>query len=332
MSIDWQPLCDIIKANDSFLLTSHCRADCDAVGSELALAQILRALGKTVVISNGDPVPEHIRFIDPKSEVRVLGQSGQEGEVGPKELWKIDVLIVVDTSAWVQLGPMAEVVKAFPGERVIVDHHVSQDDLGAVEFKEETAEATGRLILELGEALGVEITPEIAMPLFAAIATDTGWFRFSSVEEKTFLALARLVAAGANPPGIFSSLYEQHSLARLYLQGRILDHVVSDAEGRLLSTHVTKKDFQETGARTTDTEDAINKLHTVAGSEVAVLFVELEPEVTKVSLRSRTDFNVQAIAAQFGGGGHKAASGVTFKGTLEEAQVAVLGAVQAALG
>ena len=327
MSIDWQPLCDIIQANDSFLLTSHCRADCDAVGSELALAQILRALGKTVVISNGDPVPDHIRFIDPKSEVRVLGLS-----VEPKELWKIDVLIVVDTSAWVQLGPMAEVVKAFPGERVIVDHHVSQDDLGAIEFKEETAEATGRLILELGEALGVEITPEIAMPLFAAIATDTGWFRFSSVEEKTFLALARLVAAGANPPGIFSSLYEQHSLARLYLQGRILDHVVSDAEGRLLSTHVTKKDFQETGAKTTDTEDAINKLHTVAGSEVAVLFVELEPELTKVSLRSCTDFNVQAIAAQFGGGGHKAASGVTFKGTLEEAQVAVLGAVQAALG
>ncbi len=327
MSIDWQPLCDIIKANDSFLLTSHCRADCDAVGSELALAQILRALGKTVVISNGDPVPEHIRFIDPKNEVRVLGLS-----VEPKELWKIDVLIVVDTSAWVQLGPMAEVVKAFPGERVIVDHHVSQDDLGAVEFKEETAEATGRLILELGEALGVEITPEIAMPLFAAIATDTGWFRFSSVEEKTFLALARLVAAGANPPGIFSALYEQHSLARLYLRGRILDHVVSDAEGRLLSTHVTKKDFQETGAKTTDTEDGINKLHTVSGSEVAVLFVELEPELTKVSLRSRTDFNVQAIAAQFGGGGHKAASGVTFKGTLEEAQVAVLGAVQAALG
>ena len=327
MSIDWQPLCDIIKANDSFLLTSHCRADCDAVGSELALAQILRALGKTVVISNGDPVPDHIRFIDPENQVRVLGLS-----VEPKELWKIDVLIVVDTSAWVQLGPMAEVVKAFPGERVIVDHHVSQDDLGAIEFKEETAEATGRLILELGEALGVEITPEIAMPLFAAIATDTGWFRFSSVEEKTFLALARLVEAGANPPGIFSSLYEQHSLARLYLQGRILDHVVSDAEGRLLSTHVTKKDFQETGAKTTDTEDAINKLHTVAGSEVAVLFVELEPELTKVSLRSRTNFNVQAIAAQFGGGGHKAASGVTFKGTLEEAQVAVLGAVQEALG
>lgn len=327
MTIDWQPLCELINQHQSFVLTSHCRADCDAVGSELALAKILQSLGKNVVISNGDPVPEHIGFIDPDEQVRVLGQS-----IEPKELWKIDVLIVVDTSAWVQLGPMAEVVKAFPGERVIIDHHVSQDDLGAIEFKEETAEATGRLILELGEALGVEITPEIATPLFAAIATDTGWFRFSSVKEKTFAALSRLVAAGAEPPKVFSALYEQHSLARLYLRGRILGNIVSDCDGRLLSTHVTGHDFLETGANTTDTEDAINNLLTVAGSEVAVLFVELESGKVKVSLRSRTDFNVQAIAAQFGGGGHKAASGVTFSGTLAEAQTAVLDAIRAALG
>ncbi|MGI9428945.1 MAG: DHH family phosphoesterase, partial [Bythopirellula sp.] len=284
-------------------------------------------VGKTVVISNGDPVPEHIGFIDPDQQVRVLGLS-----VEPKELWNSDVLIVVDTSAWVQLGPMAEVVRAFPGERVIIDHHVSQDDLGAIEFKEETAEATGRLILELGEALGVEITPEIATPLFAAIATDTGWFRFSSVKEPTFAALSRLVAAGADPPAVFSALYEQHTLARLYLRGRILQNITSDCGGRLLSTQVTQQDFLETGANTTDTEDAINNLLTVAGSEVAVLFVELEPGKTKVSLRSRTKFNVQAIAAEFGGGGHKAASGVTYEGTLDKARTAVLDAIRSALG
>ena len=327
MAIDWQPLCDLIKSHDSFVLTTHCRADCDAVGSEVALAQILQALGKQVTICNGDQVPEHIAFIDPETRVRVLGLS-----IEPSEIWKHEVLIVVDTSAWVQLGPMAEVVRAFPGERVIIDHHVSQDDLGAIEFKEETAEATGRLILELGETLGVEITPEIAMPLFAAIATDTGWFRFSSVEEKTFLALARLVAAGASPPDIFSTLYERHSLARLYLRGRILNNVVSDVDGRLLSTHVTLQDFSETGANSTDTEDAINTLHTVQGSEIAVLFVELDQTRTKVSLRSRTDFDVQQIAAQFGGGGHKKAAGVTFAGSLVEAQQAVLDALRKALG
>ena len=107
---------------------------------------------------------------------------------------------------------------------------------------------------------------------------------------------------------------------------------MSDADGRLLSTHVTQQDFAETGAKTTDTEDAINTLHTVEGSEVVVLFVELEDELTKVSLRSRTEFDVQAIAAQFGGGGHRKAAGVTFSGTLAKAQQSVLDAIRTALG
>ncbi len=327
MIIDWQPLQKIIASNNSFVLTSHCRADCDAVGSELALAQILLSLGKRVTISNGDPVPEHIQFIDPKKQVRVLGESVQAAE-----LLQADVLLVVDTSAWVQLGPMAEVLRAFPGTRVGVNHHVSSDDLGAEVFRDDSAEATGRLILELAEALEVTLTPEIAAPLFAAIATDTGWFRFSSVSEKTFRALAKLVAAGADPPAIFSALYERHSLARLYLRGRILSHVVSDLDGRLMSTYVTRQDFNETGANKTDTEDAINTLHTVAGSEVAVLFVELEDGVTKVSLRSRTKFDVRAIAEQFGGGGHRAAAGITFQGSLEDARKAILDALRAAMG
>lgn len=326
MSIDWQPLVEIINEHQSFVLTSHCRADCDAVGSELALAQILESLGKQVQIVNGDAVPAHIRFIDPQNRVQVLGE-----DVQAVELMKLDALIVVDTSAWGQLGPMAEVVKFFPGARAVVDHHVCSDDLGAMVIRDDTAEATGRLILELAEVLEVEVTPEIARPLFAAIATDTGWFRFSSVKEKTFRALAKLVAAGASPPNIFSALYEQHSLARLYLRGRILGNVVSDVDGRLMSTHVTHQDFVETGANKTDTEDAINTLHTVAGSEVAVLFVELEENVTKVSLRSRTDFDVSAIAGGFGGGGHRAASGITFDGNLKGAQKAVLDALRLAM-
>lgn len=327
MTIDWQPLLQIIDQHESFVLTSHCRADCDAIGSELALALVLETLGKQVTIVNGDPVPEHIRFIDPDNRVRVLGET-----IEASALSVIDVLMVVDTSAWGQLGPMADVVRDFPGKRVVIDHHVSSDDLNATVFRDDRAEATGRMILELAEALSVRVTSEMAWPLFTAIATDTGWFRFSSVSEQTFLALAKLVAAGAQPPKIFSQLYEQHSLSRLYLRGRMLSHIVPELEGRLMSTHVTQQDFAETGANKTDTEDVINTLLTVAGSEVAILFVELEPEVTKVSLRSRTEFDVRAIAAQFDGGGHRAAAGVTFPGNLEAARQAVLDAVRKALG
>jgi len=327
MRIDWQTLCEIVARHSSFLITSHCRADCDAIGSELGVALALESLGKQARIVNGDAVPEHIRFMDPDQRVGALGQG-----VAPAELQACDALVVVDTSAWGQLGPMADVVRGFAGTRIVIDHHVSQDDLGATVFKDPTAEATGRLVLGLIEALGVDVTPEIAAALFAAIATDTGWFRFSSVTEATFRALAKLVAAGARPPEIFSRLYEQHSLARLHLRGRILDHVVSELDNRLMATHVAREDFLATGAALTDTEDAINMLLTVAGAEVAVMFVALKEQVTKVSLRSRSDFDVRAVAEQFGGGGHRAAAGITYSGTLEEARKTILDALRAAMG
>ena len=326
MTIDWRPLIEIIRQRDSFLITSHVRGDCDAIGSEIALARALKSLGKRVVIVNGDEVPEHIRFMDPEGWVR------EAGRTAPLEALRgYEALIVVDTSAWAQLGDAAEVVRAFQGVRVVIDHHVSEDDLGALVFKDAEAEATGRLILELIEALGVEVTPEIAEPLFTAIATDTGWFRFPSVTSATFAALAKLTAAGARPTKTFMLLYEQHSLARLRLRGRILNHVHAECDGLLLWTYVTAIDFEECGAQRTDTEDAINMLLAVAGVEAAVMFVELEPGVTKVSLRSRSNFDVRAVAEQFGGGGHRAAAGVTYRGEREDAQRAILDVVCAGM-
>jgi len=327
MTIDWRPLVEIVRERNSFLLTSHVRGDCDAIGSEIALARALKALGKHVLIVNGDEVPEHIQFMDPEGWVREAGRSA------PLEsLRGFETLIVVDTSAWTQLGGMAAVVSAFQGVRVVIDHHLSADDLGAVVFKDSEAEATGRLILELIEELGVEVTREIAEPLFAAIATDTGWFRFPSVTPATFSALAKLTTAGASPAKTFSQLYEQHSLARLRLRGRILDHVTAECAGRLLWTYVTTQDFEECGAQRTDTEDAINMLLAVAGVETAVMFVELEPGLTKVSLRSRSNFDVRAVAEQFGGGGHRAAAGVTYRGEREDAERAILDVVCAGMG
>ncbi|MEQ8837926.1 MAG: bifunctional oligoribonuclease/PAP phosphatase NrnA [Lacipirellulaceae bacterium] len=324
--INWQPLVELIAANDSFLITSHCRADCDAIGSELGLALALESLGKRVQIINGDEIPQHITFMDPENRVEEIEQ------VPLETLRQHQVFVVVDTSAWGQLGPMADVLRGFQGERVVIDHHVSEDDFGAHVFKDATAEATGRLILELIEELGVDLTPEMAAPLFAAIATDTGWFRFSSVKEPAFEALAKLVAAGASPPETFSKLYEQHSLARLHLRGKILNHGKSECSGRLLWTYVSQKDFAETGAQLTDTEDAINMQLAVAGAEAAAMFVELEPEKTKVSLRAKGDFDVRAIAEQFGGGGHKAAAGITMSMPREEAQSSVLDALRASMG
>jgi phosphoesterase RecJ-like protein len=301
------------------------RPDCDAIGSELAMAHALRSLGKEVRIVNGDGVPPHIAFIDPDHEVKVFGH-----DVSPSDL-KCDVHIVLDTSAWGQLGPLAAVLRQTKARKVVIDHHVSGDDLGAITFKDTDSEATGRLVLEAADALGVTVTPAMATALFAAIATDTGWFRFNSVTASTFAVTARLVASGAQPSKVFAALYEQNSFARLLLQGRILTNTKSELGGRLLTSSVSLVDFEETGAEQTDTEDIINRLLAVAGVEVAVLFVELAPLETKVSLRSRSLVDVRAIAEKFHGGGHRAAAGIRIPGPITFAESEVLAAVHKAM-
>lgn len=322
MPIDWRPFTKIVSDAQSFVLTSHMRPDCDAIGSEIGLALALRSLGKTVRILNGDPVPPHIAFIDPNHDVEVLNPETIESPLD------CDVLAVLDTSAWSQLGPMADVVKKSTSRKVVIDHHVSQDDMNAEVFKDTSSESTGRLVLQAIESLGASVTPHIAAPLFAAIATDTGWFRFASVGEATFAATTRLVAAGAKPHETFAALYEQNSLPRLLLQGRILSNVKSQLGGRLLSTAITQADLKSVSAEATDTEDVINRLLGVSGVEVAILFLELGPKETKVSLRSRATVDVNQIAAGFGGGGHRAAAGVRFRGPLSEAEPTVLAAVR----
>jgi phosphoesterase RecJ-like protein len=227
---------------------------------------------------------------------------------------------------------MADVVRRISARKIVIDHHVSEDDLGATFFKDSTSESTGRLVLQAIDALGVELTQAMAVPLFAAISTDTGWFRFASVTEVTLTAAARLIGAGAQPNKIFSALYEQNSLGRLRLQARILSNVKSHLGGRLLSSAITQDDLRAAGAEPTDTEDVINRLLGVSGVDVALLFLELGPMETKVSLRSRSAVDVRAVAERFGGGGHRAAAGVRYPGPLATAEPAVLASVQAAMG
>src|SRR3954465_1494089 len=136
MAINWNRFVDVVRGHHRFILVSHIRPDCDALGSELGMAAVLRTLGKTVRIVNGQATPPNLAFIDPQKQIGVIGQT-----VKPEELSDTDVVMVLDTSAWVQLGPMADFVRAFAGKKIIVDHHVSEDDLGAELFKETTGEA-----------------------------------------------------------------------------------------------------------------------------------------------------------------------------------------------
>ena len=333
MPIDWTRFAEAIKPHTSFVLTSHLRPDCDALGSELAMAEILESLGKTVQIVNPMATPESLAFIDPTSRIKAVGENITAAEAADS-----DALLVLDTSAWDQLGPMGEVIRTTRGAKFVLDHHVRGDELGAEVFRDAESPATGCLVVEAADALNVELTSDMATPLFAAIITDTGWLRFSSTTAETYRTTARLVDAGASPTEIYSELYEQDSLACIQLRGRALARADSHSGGRLVSTSVRRSDFEETLANSSDTEGLINMVLAGAGVEAAVLFCEQEKvDAVKTSFRSRggTDssgLDCSALAQQFGGGGHKQAAGAYIEGTFDDIVSRVLDATLEAMG
>ncbi|MBC8355267.1 MAG: DHH family phosphoesterase [Planctomycetes bacterium] len=326
MTVNWSRFAEIIHAHERFLLTSHIRPDCDALGSELGMAGVLEAIGKRVTIVNGMETPPNLAFIDPEQRIKVINE-----DIQLADLDDIEVLMVLDTSAWAQLGPMGDVIRSTKAKKIVVDHHVSEDDLGTEPFKNTTAEATGRLVVEAAEELGVTLTAEMAMPIYAALATDTGWFRFGSVTSGTYQIAAKLLKAGASPPDIYRDLYEQDTLGRVKLRGTILAKTETELDGRLAHTYVLNEDFERTGALPADTEDAINMTLAIAGVQFAVIFVEQATGGFKLSFRSRCELQCNQIAEKFNGGGHKAAAGAFIEGSFADAQPKVLDVVRDAM-
>lgn len=324
--INWPRFVELIRKHQTFLLTSHVRPDCDALGSELGMAGLLEALGKQVTICNAQATPPNLAFIDPTKKIKALGV-----DVQADALKNVDLMMVLDTSAWAQLGAMGDVLRAVDGAKIVLDHHMSEDDLGTEPFKDVKAEATGRLVYDAAGHLGVKLTPEIAMPLFAAVATDTGWFRFGSTSPLTLRCAAALVEAGAKPAEIYGALYEQSTLARQQLTGRVLSTTSSELNGRLIVSRILREDFAATGALPSDTEDLINLTLQVKGTEAAVIFVEQPAGGFKISFRSRCSLDCSKLAEQFAGGGHKAAAGATVAGTYDDVRPRVLDAVKAAM-
>jgi bifunctional oligoribonuclease and PAP phosphatase NrnA len=324
--IAWPRFVEIVSGHRRFVLTTHIRPDGDALGCELAMAAILEALGKDVQVCNAVAVPPNLRFLDPQHKLKQLGV-----DIPAEQLDDREVLIVLDTSAWAQLGTMADVIKETKSLKIVLDHHVRGDDLGAEMFKDPEAEATGRLVIDAADQLGVPLTPKIAEPAFVALATDTGWFRFTSTTADTLRLAARLVDAGAAPDRCYKELYETDSHARLQLIGRTLARSQIELGGRLIHSWIEQTDFVATGAVPSDSEDLINMMLAVGGTEMAVMLVEQVEGGFKVSLRSRCDVDCSLIAAQFGGGGHKRAAGAFFHEPLESACQKMLDAVRAAM-
>ena len=324
MPLDWTPLVNVIKQNQRFLLTTHIRPDADGLGSLLALAEALQSRGKEVRRMVASSWPPRYDFLDPQ---KTIERFTLPGDIEPSP----DVVVILDTATWNQLGDFATLLPRLPAVKIVIDHHVSWDEMGALRFTDTSAEATGRLVHEVIAALGIPLTPSMAHHLFAAVATDTGWFRHSNTTAATFGLAEKLVAAGARPTPLYEQLYEQSTLPRMRLTGTVLSRLEVVDEGRVALTYVQRDDYHTTGANPPDTEDLVNFTRAIVGVEVGIFFMEQPRGGVKVSLRSRSRVDVAAVAKSFGGGGHRQASGAIVEGSLAEVRARVLAAVHRAL-
>ena len=311
---------DAIRAAKSICVVGHMRPDGDCVGSQLALTLALRAAGKRVVCWNQDTIPDKYRFLDPKREIKKA-----------KRGLSFDLVIATDCASFARLGTVGACV----GRRkllVNIDHHQSNTRYGDLNWVSPREPSTGELILRLLKAARWPITKPIADLLFTAISTDTGSFQYPTTRPGTFHAGAELVTRGANLARVCNEVYQSHPLSRV----RLLKHLYSKFrlthDNRIAYLWLKKADFARAGSDSDETEGLIDHIRDIEPVEVACIFEELEPEMTRISLRSKSDHvNVSDIAGQFGGGGHPAAAGARIPGSPLAVQRRVLAAVKKAM-
>jgi bifunctional oligoribonuclease and PAP phosphatase NrnA len=325
MPIDWSPLVERIQTCQTFLLMTHVRPDADGMGAQLALAEGLRALGKTVRVVIASPLPSRYKFLDPD------GTAIEEFTLPGDGFRNVDCILILDTGTWNQIGDFGPFMKSMTVPKAVIDHHRTQDDLGAVRYVDIHAEATGRLIYDLLQALKVPLSKYMADMLLLALGHDTGWFRHPNTTPETFTLAEELVRAGAVPALLYEQLFECATLARYKLLSVALSRLQVRANGLIAFTEITMSDFPATGSVPGDTESLIDYPRSIDGVEVALVFVEQKEGGVKVSFRSRSRIDVSKIAEAFNGGGHKLASGARDPRPLPEAREAVIAAVEAAL-
>ena len=326
--IDWQRFAEVIRSASNIVLTIHHRPDGDCIGSALAMREVLLQLGKEVRIIAPHRTPPTLAFLDPHRYVTALEEMTAEET---HYFQHADLLFVLDTSSWQQLGTMAPHFRESAAKKIVLDHHIKGDDIGAELFLNFNAEATGALVVQAAEVLGVPLTRAIAEPAFVALATDTGWFRFSNVTSETLRTAGTLIDAGVQPDILYREIHEQESLGRIRLVGRTLSKTETYMEGQLLVTWILLEDFAAAEALASDSEDIVNMLLQVRNSSMAVLISELQDHTFKASFRSRCAVDCSVLAAQFGGGGHKKAAGASLAFPFEQTKQMLIDAVTKAL-
>jgi bifunctional oligoribonuclease and PAP phosphatase NrnA len=317
-----------IEAAERVVLTTHVNADGDGAGSEAALAHWLLATGHTATIVNPTPFPDMFRFlIDDESVIADAGTTAAD-----RALADADLIIVVDTAEPSRIGRLARAATLKPV--VVIDHHVRSDTMfeGLV-LQDVTACATGELIFDLLDTAGLS-TPwprPILEGLYTAIVTDTGSFRFSNTTLRAHQVAGELIAQGVDPELMYRRIYATVPLRRLQLLRHALERLEVDPQYPITWISIERGVMEGLGTGSDDMDGFVDHARSIEGTELAILFRETADGSTKISLRSAGELDVNAIARQFGGGGHIKAAGALLPLRLDAARAQVLAAARAAL-
>lgn len=318
----WEEIITILKNNHSFVITSHTNPDCDALGSELALAEHLRNLGKEVTIINNDPVPLAYRFLDAQSPATInLYSLSKHLPI----IQKADVIIVLDASGkWERMGRLGQAFEQLQSTKICIDHHLDFTDFVDVAVIDPDAAATAELIYSLIISMNGFISPSMSQALYAAIMTDTGSFRFPKTSPQTHRITAELIAAGADPSYIFCQIYEQYPLGRIRLKGHVINSIKTEAEGQIAYYGLERSTLKAYGVKASDLDGFASLGQEIGGVRVVIFCLESSANRVKVSLRSDGSVAINQIAIEYKGGGHPSAAGAMVTGKLDEVMAEVV--------
>jgi len=317
----------MIAPQAQVVLLTHVNPDGDAVGSVTALARALRASGRRVFAYMSGLVSPSLRELAGDLAWSLVDRVPPDA--------KADVIGIIDTGSRSQLPFAEEFLRARRESAFILDHHRAQDDIAASRFVDASASSATMLVARLLDAMGLPITPEVANPLFAGLATDTGWFRFSSAGSEALRLAARLIDAGADRDGLYQLLEETNDKARLAIEARALAGVEYVGDGSVALMSLGPEDFVATGASRDMLSGLVNAPMMVGVVRMSVLLTEADTGLTKISLRGKPAGGryeaapVEAVARALGGGGHLLAAGARLKMSRAAARTEVLRVLQA---
>ena len=314
-----QRIRDEILARPRFLITSHARPDGDSIGSQLAMAYALDALGKQSRIINADRAPDHYYDFPGMERIEIAPEVPADADA--------DTVIVMECGDLSRTG-----VRGFEGRFIInIDHHVGNRMYGAVNWFDISAAACSEMVFDVIRALGVPLSFEIATHVYLAILTDTGSFHHSNITPRTFDICRQATEAGVNPAAMARRIFDSNSFGKLKLIGALLDGMLLLDNGRLAVLYLDDAMLEACGCTNNDTEGLIN-LPLTAREIYAVVFFKVAPDgVVRVSMRSKYDVDVRIVANAFGGGGHKNAAGFTVDGPVEQVRDGILDQVKTAI-